>query len=108
MPDRLRLPGIYPRGRPIANLDTSGGHSANLPHARERGDRPSASRLRTSSRKVPVARNNYGFEKRQRELSKEKKKEEKRQRKMERKGADQDADAETQSDEQSPEAAPDA
>jgi hypothetical protein len=106
MPDRLRLPGIYPRGRPIANLDTSGGHSANLPHARERGDRPSASRLRTSSRKVPVARNNYGFEKRQRELSKEKKKEEKRQRKLERKNTDQASGAATQATDESLEAGP--
>jgi hypothetical protein len=40
-----------------------------------------------------VARNNYGFEKRQRELSKEKKKEEKRQRKLERKNADEASDA---------------
>ncbi len=36
-----------------------------------------------------MARNNYGFEKRQRELIKERKKEEKRQRKLERKNADQ-------------------
>jgi hypothetical protein len=42
---------------------------------------------------VPVARSNYGFEKRQRELTKEKKKEEKRQRKLERKSADEVSDA---------------
>ena len=40
-----------------------------------------------------MARNNYGFEKRQRELSKERKKEEKRQRKLDRKNADQISDA---------------
>jgi hypothetical protein len=39
-----------------------------------------------------VARNKYGIEKRQRELSKEKKREEKRQRKLERKNADQGSD----------------
>jgi hypothetical protein len=43
-----------------------------------------------------VARNNYGFEKRQRELNKEKKKEEKRQRKLERKVDEQGSDAEPQ------------
>ena len=36
-----------------------------------------------------MARNNYGFEKRQRELLKERKKEEKRQKKLERSNADQ-------------------
>ena len=41
-----------------------------------------------------MARNNFGFEKRQRELTKEKKKEEKRQRKLERQQADQGSDAE--------------
>jgi hypothetical protein len=45
---------------------------------------------------VPVARNHYGFEKRQRELSKERKKEEKRQRKLDRKNTDQDSPAPTQ------------
>jgi hypothetical protein len=40
-------------------------------------------------REVPMARNNYGFEKRQRELLKERKKEEKRQKKLERSNADQ-------------------
>jgi hypothetical protein len=40
-----------------------------------------------------VARNNYGFEKRQRELIKERKKEEKRQRKQDRKNADQVSEA---------------
>jgi hypothetical protein len=43
-----------------------------------------------------MARNNYGFEKRQRELIKERKKEEKRQRKLERKSADDVADSATQ------------
>jgi hypothetical protein len=43
-----------------------------------------------------MARNNYGFEKRQRELIKERKKEEKRQRKLDRKNAEQVFDAETQ------------
>ena len=38
---------------------------------------------------MPMARNNYGFEKRQRELLKERKKEEKRQKKLERSNADQ-------------------
>jgi hypothetical protein len=38
-----------------------------------------------------VARKPYNFEKRQRELSKERKKEEKRQRKLERKNPDDDA-----------------
>jgi hypothetical protein len=59
-----------------------------LPHARERCDRPPASRLRRR-REAPVARNHFGFEKRQRELSKERKKEEKRQRKEERQNVDQ-------------------
>ena len=35
-----------------------------------------------------MARNHYGFEKRQRELIKERKKEEKRQRKLDRRNAD--------------------
>ena len=35
-----------------------------------------------------MARNKYGIEKRQRELSKERKKEEKRQRKLDRRNAD--------------------
>jgi len=39
-----------------------------------------------------VARKKYGFEKRQRELSKEQKREEKRQRKLDRKKADQDGE----------------
>ena len=43
-----------------------------------------------------MARNTYGFEKRQRELIKERKKEEKRQRKLDRKNAGQDFDAATQ------------
>jgi hypothetical protein len=43
-----------------------------------------------------MARNNYGFEKRQRELIKERKKEEKRQRKLDRKNAGQEFDAATQ------------
>ncbi len=42
-----------------------------------------------------MARNNFGFEKRQRELTKEKKKEEKRQRKLERQQVDQGSDAES-------------
>ena len=54
------------------------------------GPRPPVSGLRGG---VSVARNNYGFEKRQRELIKEKKKEEKRQRKLERKNADEVSDA---------------
>jgi len=40
-----------------------------------------------------MARNNYGFEKRQRELIKERKKEEKRQRKLDRKNADEALDS---------------
>jgi hypothetical protein len=67
-----------------------------LRHARERCDRPSASRIRTWSGGVPMARNNYGFEKRQRELLKERKKEEKRQKKLERSNADQVVDSTTQ------------
>ena len=51
-----------------------------------------------------VARNNFGFEKRQRELSKERKKEEKRQRKLERQNAEQDAPAAPGSPEEDPEA----
>ena len=52
-----------------------------------------------------VARNNFGFGKRQRELSKERKKEEKRQRKVDRQNADQGADAspEERSDDLEPE-----
>lgn len=45
---------------------------------------------------MPMARNNYGFEKRQRELLKERKKEEKRQKKLERSNADQVVDSTTQ------------
>jgi primosomal protein N'' len=48
------------------------------------------------AREPPMARNHYGFEKRQRELIKERKKEEKRQRKLERRNADQDFDSEAQ------------
>ena len=40
-----------------------------------------------------MARTNYTFEKRQRELAKKKKKEEKRQRKLEKDGADEQSDA---------------
>jgi hypothetical protein len=43
-----------------------------------------------------VARNNFNFEKRQREQNKERKKEEKRQRKLERQSPDQVADGATQ------------
>jgi hypothetical protein len=43
-----------------------------------------------------MARNNYGFEKRQRELLKERKKEEKRQKKLERSNAEQVVDSTTQ------------
>jgi hypothetical protein len=43
-----------------------------------------------------MARNNYGFEKRQRELTKERKKEEKRQRKLDRRNADQAVDGATE------------
>lgn len=43
-----------------------------------------------------MARNNYGFEKRQRELIKERKKEEKRQRKLDRRNADEVVDSATQ------------
>ena len=50
-----------------------------------------------------MARNNYGFEKRQRELSKERKKEEKRQRKLERKNADEVSDAAPQESGENPE-----
>jgi hypothetical protein len=63
-----------------------------LSHARERRDRSSVSRLRIR-RRLPVARNNFGGEKRQRELTKQRKKEEKRQRKLDRQNADQPSDA---------------
>ena len=48
-----------------------------------------------------MARNNYGFEKRQRELTKEKKKEEKRLRKLERQNVQDppDGDAEDTAEE---------
>ena len=42
---------------------------------------------------APVARKHFGFEKRQRELSKERKKQEKRQRKQDRQNPDQPNDA---------------
>lgn len=51
-----------------------------------------------------MARNNYGFEKRQRELIKERKKEEKRQRKLDRKSTDPVSDAEPQEPGESSEA----
>lgn len=41
-----------------------------------------------------MGRNKYGFEKRQRELSKERKKEEKRQRKLDRKSPEQAPESE--------------
>jgi len=68
-----------------------------LPHARERCDRPPASRLRRR-REAPVARNNFSFKKRQRELSKEQKQEEKRQRKQERQNAEEADDAQAPGD----------
>jgi hypothetical protein len=43
-----------------------------------------------------MARNHYGFEKRQRELIKERKKEEKRQRKLDRRNEDQVLDSATE------------
>ena len=43
-----------------------------------------------------MARNNFNFEKRQREQNKERKKEEKRQRKLDRQGPDQVSDGATQ------------
>ena len=82
MPDRLRLPVIY---------------SAMLPYARERPGRPRPS-VSGLGERGPVARNNFGFEKRQRELTKEKKKEEKRQRKQERLNADQADDGQEPGD----------
>jgi hypothetical protein len=50
-----------------------------------------------------VARNKFGFEKRQRELNKERKKEEKRQRKLERKIADEGPDGATSAPDESAE-----
>jgi hypothetical protein len=47
-----------------------------------------AARLRTSTWSVTLARNNYGFEKRQRELNRERKKAEKQQRKLDRMNPD--------------------
>jgi len=41
-----------------------------------------------------MARNNYGFEKRQKEIAKKKKKEEKRQRKLDRKNAKSEENSE--------------
>lgn len=61
---------------------------------------PRPSRLRTST-EAPVARNNFSFKKRQRELSKEQKQEEKRQRKQERQSADQADDAQEPGDDSS-------
>ena len=59
------------------------------------GLRPPVSGLRAGA---SMARNNYGFEKRQRELIKERKKEEKRQRKLDRKNAGQVFDGEETQD----------
>ncbi len=64
-----------------------------LPYARERPGRPRPS-VSGLGERGPLASNNFGFEKRQRELTKEKKKEEKRLRKLERQQADQGSDAE--------------
>jgi hypothetical protein len=66
------------------------------------GPRPPVSGPRSGS--VSVARNNYGFEKRQRELLKERKKEEKRQRKLERKNTDQASDSATEATDETSEA----
>lgn len=55
-----------------------------LKPANEADPRPAVSGLH---RERPLARNHYGTDKRQRELSKERKKEEKRQRKLDRKSA---------------------
>ena len=52
-----------------------------------------------------MARNNHGFEKRQRELSKERKKEQKRQRKLDRKTTEQAYDAAPQDPAENPEGA---
>lgn len=46
-----------------------------------------------------MARQNYGYEKRQKELAKQKKQEAKRQRKLEKKNEPQDQDPEAVSDE---------
>lgn len=54
-------------------------------------------RLRSLAGSLTLARNNYGFEKRQRELSKERKKAEKLQRKLDRandRASDPDPNAE--------------
>ena len=92
MLDRLRLPVIYPCDRLIANSATSRSQSASLPHTRERCDRRSAP-VSGLGGSLAMARNNYGFEKRQRELSKERKKAEKHQRKLDRGNAERDSEA---------------
>jgi hypothetical protein len=64
-----------------------------LHHARERCDRPLRPPVSGFGDGGFVARDNFGFGKRQRELSKERKKEEKRQRKADRQNTDQATDA---------------
>ncbi len=49
-----------------------------------------------------MARQNYGFEKRQREMKKNKKKEEKRQKKLERGGSTEDAPTGSELDSEMP------
>ena len=53
-----------------------------------------------------MARNKYGFEKRQRELNKERKKEEKRQRKLDRNVAEEGSDAAMSEPDETAEAGP--
>jgi len=47
---------------------------------------------------IPLAKNNYTFDKRQKELSKKKKKEEKKQRKQEKKSTEPEEDADLTQD----------
>ena len=57
---------------------------------------------------MPLPKRNYGFEKRQKELAKQRKREEKRQRRAEKKASDApDPDAESDTDPDSPDSSTD-
>jgi len=82
-----------------------GGWSARLLHCQSvRTSRPRHASLQGG----PVAKPNYSFEKRQRELAKKKKKEEKAQRKLAKSSAPGDVPAESPSDAPAPAGAGDA
>jgi hypothetical protein len=70
-----------------------------LSQVRERCDRPRSPVSGFGPWRLLVARNNFNFEKRQREQKKERKKEEKRQRKLDRQSVDQVADGTQESGE---------